>query len=193
MILAAGELDSFGRVEAMTRRKVPAAAVALPFVLCLIALAPAETAMAAPCDPQGLLGVVGVCSPDNSPSPRPTGKPAPSATAAPPVQPQPQPDPGVVLPPRGASTPSTAAIVEPDPTQAAPPATTAAAAPSPIPSSPSPSTPHSTSAAAGDPGAPNQGDRPVAPAVSLPGILLAFGGTLIAAGGLVGLKRYPPL
>lgn len=33
-----------GRVEAMTRRKVPVALVALPFALCLIALAPAERA-----------------------------------------------------------------------------------------------------------------------------------------------------
>lgn len=180
----------------MTRRKVPAAAVALPFVLCLIALAPAQTAAAAPCDSQGLLGVVGVCSPENSPSPRPTGKPAPSATALPPVQPQPQPDPGVAVPPRGASTPSTAAIVEPDPTQAAAPSTTAAAVPSPVVSSPNPSTPGSTSAASGarlDPASAASADHPDAPTVSLAGILLAFGGTLIAVGGLVGLRRYPPL
>ncbi|MGO4585424.1 hypothetical protein AB4Z38_16300 [Arthrobacter sp. 2RAF6] len=180
----------------MTRRKVPAALVALPFALCLIALAPAGTAGAAPCDSQGLLGVVGMCSPGSSPSPRPSGKASPSATASPPVQPQPQPDPGVAVPPGGAPTPSPAVTAEPAPAQVAPPGTTTAAVPSPIVSSPSPSTQNSASAAAAariDPGSPAQSDHPIAPTVSVAGILVAFGGTLIVAGGVVGLRRYPPL
>ncbi|MFB9820972.1 hypothetical protein [Arthrobacter ramosus] len=179
----------------MTRRKVPVALVALPFALCLIALAPAETAGAASCDSQGLLGVVGMCSPGSSPSPRPTGKATPSTTASPPVQPQPQPDPGVAVPPGGASTTAPAVTAEPAPTQVAPPATITAAVPSPIVSNPSPSTQNSASAAAAriDPGAPAQSDHPIAPTVSVAGILVAFGGTLIAAGGVVGLRRFPPL
>ncbi|MEW1823279.1 hypothetical protein AB0323_21160 [Arthrobacter sp. NPDC080031] len=179
----------------MTRRKVPVALVALPFALCLIALVPAQTAGAASCDSQGLLGVVGMCSPGGSPSPRPSGKPTPSATAIPPVQPQPQPDPGVAIPPGGASTTAPALTAEPAPTQVALPATTTAAVPSPIVSSPSPSAQNSASAAAAriDPGSPAQGDRPLAPTISVAGILVAFGGSLIAAGGVVGLRRFPPL
>ncbi|MDQ0212279.1 hypothetical protein [Arthrobacter bambusae] len=53
---------------------------------------------------------------------------------------------------------------------------------------------NSTSAAVAsriDPGTPAQGDHPFAPSLSVAGILLAFGGTLIAAGGVVGLKRFP--
>ena len=180
----------------MTRRKVPVALVALPFALCLIALAPAEPAGAASCDSQGLLGVVGMCSPGSSPSPRPSGKPTPSATASPPVQPQPQPDPGVAVPPGGASTSAPAVTAEPAPSQVAPPATNVAAVPSPIVSSPSPSTQNSAPAADAariDPGSPAQGDHPIAPTFPVAGILVAFGGTLIAAGGVVGLRRYPSL
>ncbi|MEV8148402.1 hypothetical protein AB0O52_09630 [Arthrobacter sp. NPDC080073] len=180
----------------MTRRKVPVALVALPFALCLIALAPAQTAGAASCDSQGLLGVVGMCSPGGAPSPRPSGKPTPSATAIPPVQPQPQPDPGVAVPPAGASTTAPALTAEPARTQVAPPASTAAAVPSPIVSSPSPSAQNSASAAAAariDPGSPARGDRPLDPTVPVAGILVAFGGSLIAAGGVVGLKRCTSL
>ncbi|WP_442544337.1 hypothetical protein ACSBOX_00665 [Arthrobacter sp. KN11-1C] len=180
----------------MTRRKVQVALVALPFALCLMALAPAETAGAANCSSQGLLGVVGMCAPSGSQSPRPSVKPTPSATPSPPLQPQPQPDPGVVVPPGGASTPSPAVTAQPSPTQVAPPATTVAAVPTPTVSNPSPSVQNSTSAAVAsriDPGTPAQGDHPIAPSVSVAGILLAFGGTLIAAGGVVGLRRYPRL
>ncbi|GAA5190966.1 hypothetical protein GCM10023346_09290 [Arthrobacter gyeryongensis] len=92
--------------------------------------------------------------------------------------------------------PSTAVTAQPAPTQVAPPATTVAAVPSPIVSNPSPSTQNSASAVAAariDPGSLAQGDHPLAPTVPVAGILVAFGGTLIAVGGVVGLRRYPPL
>ncbi|MBB6405574.1 hypothetical protein [Arthrobacter sp. AZCC_0090] len=179
----------------MTRRKVPVALVALPFALWLIALATAGTAVAAPCDSQGLLGLVGACSPGSSPTPRPSGKPSPPVTPSPPVQPQPQPDPGATTPAGVASPPSSAVTVEPGPTKAAPSATTGGAAPLPIATPPAPSAQNSASAAGPrfDPGGPARNSQPVAPTFSVAGLLVAFGGALITAGGMVGLRRYPPL
>lgn len=179
----------------MTRRKVPAALVAIPFALCLIALAPAGSAVAAPCDSPGLLGLVGMCSPSSSPTPRPSGKPAPPGTPSPPVQPQPQPDPGAAVPAGGASLPSPVPTVGPDPIKSAPPTATGSAAPSPIATPLAPSAQNSASAAGPrvDPGGPAPNSQPGVPTVSVAGMLLAFGGALIAAGGMVGLRRYPSL
>lgn len=184
-----------GRVDAMTSRKGPAAVVALGFALCLIALASAEPAAAETCDSPGLLGLVGTCSPENSATPRPSGKPTPPATPSPPAQPQPQPDPGATAPPAGGSIPTPELTGETEPTKVAPPVTTGAASPSTITAQPTPSAQNSASAAASraDPGGPAGNGQSVGPSVSLAGMLLAFGGALIAAGGVVGLRRYPQL
>jgi hypothetical protein len=184
-----------GRVDVMTSRMIPGAVAALAVSFCLIAWGPAGSATAAPCDsPPDLLGLVGVCSP-SSPASRPTDKPAPSGTPGSPGQPQPQPDPGAAVPSGGASAPSSRPSVATEPSKVPTPATTEAGVQSPIATRTSPSTQASTPAMDSDIGrsGSTQDGRPVAPAVSVAGILLAFGGALIAAGGMVGLRRYPPL
>lgn len=177
----------------MTCRKVPGGFVALPFALCLIALASAEPAAAAPCNSPGLLGVVVVCSPGGSETPRPPGKPTPTATASPTGQPLPQPDPGAAAPSGGASTPSPQVIVVPEPMKVPVQVTAGVAVPLPTPAQPPPSAQNSALAAGprADPGGPARNSPPGALTFSAAGLLLAFGGALIIAGGMVGLRRYP--
>ncbi|WP_133204878.1 MULTISPECIES: hypothetical protein [Arthrobacter] len=106
-----------------------------------------------------------------------------------PLPPQPQPDPGTVRPTVGASTP-------PQMTAELQPAETTAAVPTPVPSprtslAPSPSSQSTMAVAVPGTDGPSQAAPTVSPTFSVAGMLLAFGGAMIAAGGVVGLRRYP--
>ena len=174
----------------MTSRKVRVTVSALVFFGCLILLVPASPATAAPCNQGGLLGLVPMCSPGNSSSPSPSVKSTPPVAQPAPLPPQPQPDPGTVRPTVAASKPAQTAELQPAETTATP--TTPVPAPSPQTTLvPTPSSQSTAAVAAPGAGGPSQAAPTVSPTFSVAGMLLAFGGAMIAAGGVVGLRRYP--
>lgn len=184
------------------RRKVLGVIAAIPIAVCLCALSPAGPAAAAPCDPGGsLLGLVGLCPPSGPSPPPPSGKTTPSGTPGPtrsPEQPSPQPAPGTVTSrPGDAPSPSPADAVQRKPTDAPTQTGTAGVSgsgashsvPSPPPSAP-------VLGSGVDTGGSAQSiSTAAAPREATPspaaGLLLVLGGALVAAGGVVGLRRYP--
>lgn len=179
---------SAGRVGAMTGWRVIGTLTVLA-ALCLLSVAPAGPASAVPCEPSGgLLGVVGLCSSGHSSSASPaTATPRPSIghTVPSPVTPAPG------TPAATTFSPSPQHVLEQQTETVPAPATTAAVPPAPA-ATQSPTSSQTTGPAVVGSGPDSLGPTgPVASPSPLAGILLAVGGCLIAAGGALGLRRFP--